>query len=610
MREVVHSTLDLHHDDDLSIVASDDEEQSMDGHSLSAGASDPKVPKTAPLDLVRRETRAAMICRYILLILMVVSGSLISLGTHRWVSDAQLYDATSENSCFWDGQELQSGYAQSLERNLMHGLQARFMASFTVSASFTSFVLAGKGQDGAPEWPTVTIPQFDAQLTGILGTSPYGAYQVLLAPMVVGALKTTFEEYAVAEQLEECSTCTPIPEIIKPVYLDEDGTTVPIWQIAPFTTEPIKLLNLLSDPIMSTAIQHMEALKAGVLSDIVATTLTEDKASVVDDGPTVSLFYPVFQDFQQVKMSAALSIIYPWHHLLEEALPFALPTSNSDRDSTYFSLLLESCTGKVEAFNIIGRNVTYRGSVATITDSFKEESETFAVPGGYTYGSSVPLQVNKDVCNYNVWLVPTETGREFLSTIGSVSNTEEESDKAVLYTALVASVFFLLLSCFLVYDWLMEKRQSVVSNIATKSSAIVENLFPAQVRDRMLQGVKHGQQRDDQEKPIENGISKNSLPAVPGGAPGPVSVKQFLSNDDGMNNNISGQPIADLFPNTTVLFADIAGFTAWSSQRDPPQVFTLLETLYRSFDVIAKKLKVFKGSYLVCREVTPVISGL
>ena len=40
--------------------------------------------------------------------------------------------------------------------------------------------------------------------------------------------------------------------------------------------------------------------------------------------------------------------------------------------------------------------------------------------------------------------------------------------------------------------------------------------------------------------------------------------------------------------------ADIAGFTAWSSQREPPQVFTLLETLYRSFDVIAGKLKVFK----------------
>ena len=60
------------------------------------------------------------------------------------------------------------------------------------------------------------------------------------------------------------------------------------------------------------------------------------------------------------------------------------------------------------------------------------------------------------------------------------------------------------------------------------------------------------------------------------------------------SNDLSSQPIADLFSNTTVLFADIAGFTAWSSQREPPQVFTLLETLYRSFDVIAGKLKVFK----------------
>lgn len=37
------------------------------------------------------------------------------------------------------------------------------------------------------------------------------------------------------------------------------------------------------------------------------------------------------------------------------------------------------------------------------------------------------------------------------------------------------------------------------------------------------------------------------------------------------------EPIADLFPKTTILFADLAGFTAWSSEREPSQVFTLLE---------------------------------
>lgn len=56
----------------------------------------------------------------------------------------------------------------------------------------------------------------------------------------------------------------------------------------------------------------------------------------------------------------------------------------------------------------------------------------------------------------------------------------------------------------------------------------------------------------------------------------------------------TGRPIADLFPHATVLFADLAGFTAWSSTREPSQVFILLETLYATFDALALKRKVFK----------------
>jgi class 3 adenylate cyclase len=36
------------------------------------------------------------------------------------------------------------------------------------------------------------------------------------------------------------------------------------------------------------------------------------------------------------------------------------------------------------------------------------------------------------------------------------------------------------------------------------------------------------------------------------------------------------------------------GFTAWSSTRDPAQVFVLLETLYGAFDTIARRRRVFK----------------
>ena len=57
---------------------------------------------------------------------------------------------------------------------------------------------------------------------------------------------------------------------------------------------------------------------------------------------------------------------------------------------------------------------------------------------------------------------------------------------------------------------------------------------------------------------------------------------------------LTSKPIADLFPHTTVLFADISGFTAWSSSREPSQVFILLETVYHAFDVMARRRGVFK----------------
>ena len=83
---------------------------------------------------------------------------------------------------------------------------------------------------------------------------------------------------------------------------------------------------------------------------------------------------------------------------------------------------------------------------------------------------------------------------------------------------------------------------------------------------------------------------------------------------------------ADLYPNSTVMvrdcptllrarsfmpnslsdscqFADISGFTSWSSSREPAQVFILLQTLYQGFDEIAKKRNVFKVSRRVLAAV-------
>ena len=113
---------------------------------------------------------------------------------------------------------------------------------------------------------------------------------------------------------------------------------------------------------------------------------------------------------------------------------------------------------------------------------------------------------------------------------------------------------------------MVERRQNLVLRRAEQTTAIVQSLFPKAVADKII--------NQDYNELLS---SKNQR------------LKTFLNGDE------QGKTcIADLFPACTVMFCDIVGFTAWSSTRDPTQVFQLLEAVYNSFDEIAKHRKVFK----------------
>ena len=123
---------------------------------------------------------------------------------------------------------------------------------------------------------------------------------------------------------------------------------------------------------------------------------------------------------------------------------------------------------------------------------------------------------------------------------------------------------------FVVYDLLVERRQKRLLEEATKSGKIVDSLFPRAVRDRLF---------DDKDKPKPSSRTLFKSASMiedrylrQGHAQGSEEGSQSLSL-----GNLP--PIADLYNDTTVMFADIAGFTAWSSEREPSQVFQLLESL-------------------------------
>eukprot|EP00980_Cylindrotheca_fusiformis_P015780 scaffold4589_cov132-Cylindrotheca_fusiformis.AAC.2 len=151
-----------------------------------------------------------------------------------------------------------------------------------------------------------------------------------------------------------------------------------------------------------------------------------------------------------------------------------------------------------------------------------------------------------------------------------------QTSKATEYTAAVAAGSIFASLVFLLYDYFVRRRQTKVMERITRQDRIMANIFPSAIRHRLYQSQEK-QQIDRSGRHSEHG--------------------DF--NDDSENPDFEGDsyipaPMADLFPSVSVVFADIAGFTAWSSAREPQQVFVLLETIYGAFDKIAYRHGVFK----------------
>eukprot|EP00980_Cylindrotheca_fusiformis_P017082 scaffold5247_cov130-Cylindrotheca_fusiformis.AAC.1 len=139
-----------------------------------------------------------------------------------------------------------------------------------------------------------------------------------------------------------------------------------------------------------------------------------------------------------------------------------------------------------------------------------------------------------------------------------------ETSKPTLYTTVVVAIFAFTSLVFLLYDYFVGRRQRKFMDRIVRQDQIVSNVFPTAIRDRLYGSGQKGSQDDALFDPLGGG----------GGT--------------------QGSPLADLFPETTIVFADIAGFTAWSSAREPAQVFILLETIYGAFDKHAYRRSVFK----------------
>lgn len=478
-------------------------------------------------------------------------------------------------------------------------------------------------------WPLVTLPDFD--MRGGSTRSLADALSIMLLPVVTEETRTSWEEYSVnhqdwipqeamhvakeamdvdvtkdpeqvamvARRQQEMGQQKGIPREIFNAngIVSGPGPFLPLWQMSPVLPGMTWMFNMdmLSITAYAGGLSAVLEGKVAVLGQVsnlkgddqspaleslhhhlVFSSSTGPKA-VPHADPVSPLFYPVFNQYgADAKVVAVLTTVLSWGSYL---------TDTVSHDVKGVVCVVQNKCGQAFTYQIDGHDATYLGEGDQHDSKFNKLGKTVDLVDKVKsfehlfFGAS---KLDGYYCSYSLSVYPSK-----------VMHDEYITSKPVLFAFEVAILFLCASLLFFAYDWLVERRQKIVLAHAQNSNSIVSSLFPDVVRDRLFRRESGDGEQTNRRVARQNSTSttgsKQSLIE-----PTKNRLKTFLNEGGESKSAEVDRPLADLFPNCTVLFADIAGFTAWSSLRDPSQVFTLLESVYQSFDKIARKRGVFK----------------
>jgi Adenylate and Guanylate cyclase catalytic domain len=278
------------------------------------------------------------------------------------------------------------------------------------------------------------------------------------------------------------------------------------------------------------------------------------------------LYYPVFSsEPESRRVIGAVGLEFLWNNFTTGAVPAY---------SNLVSLVIENTCGQAHTYAI--DTVANRLLLLGTSDLHDRKFDAMAQNTSFEEYDTIlrtsgSLLEQADYCSYRFVVYPTQAlADKYLST---------GTGDPALFAALAGLIFVFTTLVFVFYDTMVRRRQAKVMASAKRSNDIVSSLFPENVRGRLYE--------------------RAATLDMPSSFAGDECESRYLSSSSSTatvkSNSIFGSdPIADLFPHTTIMFLDIAGFTAWSSERDPSQVFVLLESLYHAFDCVARQLGVFK----------------
>ena len=247
---------------------------------------------------------------------------------------------------------------------------------------------------------------------------------------------------------------------------------------------------------------------------------------------------PVFDEFREdAKIVAFYFLIVPWERYFVDLLP----TGKNGID-----IVLDDSCGTIVTFAIDGPEASLKGA----GDLHDPKYDSLGV--GWAYKDSFremvkitdydPSTKGENECIYQLFVYPTD-----------VFKNSYTSDDPRTYAIAVSLIFVFAAIVFLAYDWTMARRQNKVLRTATRTQAIVASLFPENVQERILQEADGKDADQGTFTPrFRTNRTKDQLRSFLNEA------EDHSTPTDGGHKTLSlkSRPIADLFPEATVIFAE------------------------------------------------------
>jgi hypothetical protein len=463
------------------------------------------------------------------------------------------------------------------------------VSSIMTAMSSSMSVLA---KASGAEWPYYTQPDFST-IFGRAYLDNSGATLLSWSPNIEGDLqRVQWGNYStsMASDWLPQPLASQVPSQIYtfiddvPVVENGPGPFVPVWQMAvedpSMAMDPTAInYNLLSNPEFASSYAQVMATHFHALTSVVDATLLYGNGNIQSDSPTCILLTPIFEGSEEyheehyedddTQPVATLASVIPWEVFLSYIL-------NDEQPNVYVVIEQDASCGQATTFTyeVYGEIAVYLGQGELYDPQYSEAIATSSNFGQDFLGGN---------CQITMTVYPSAEVYQMYTT---------DNNAAAIWTSIVVLVILLAGVVFFSYDFAVIKRQQKTLATVNKTNTILSSLYPAEVVDRLL-----GKKRDSKKKTVSTGKEvdgdEEEVQHQPASMPESTKfrLKNYLAEEDGAmgggaaQNGASGfdiehdekvrealagidmhetKPIAELFPNTTVMFADIAGFTAWS----------------------------------------------